>query len=470
MDKWLSHPTALKILSIVIGILLWAVVHFDPSSTPNTVTSTTETKSVDMLRIQTEGLDESAYALKMLEPSVGKLMVRGSRSALAFAEDDDYSISVNLAGKGPGSYTIPLTVGKLPRGIELLNVSPSTVEVIIDRLDSGSFEAGVVTQGTPAEGYELGAPVIRPGGAVQVTLPAQDLARVGSVKVFVNVDGETETVRDKKAHMIVFDKSGNEIQGAVIEPATLDVEVPVTMPGKAVPLQVGTKGSLPSGLSLEAIDTDVSEVTVYGERSMLDGVNLLAADVDLSQIRATGDVELELLPPEGMKAVEPSKVKVRVTLASSDVKTLQVPVRLENAGDGLDAALEAPAGSAVSISVRGTPDELSGLTAGDIRAVADLQDLKEGTHEVRLQLTLPNYVSAVGEAPTVTVRLAASEPAMGRPEGGSATPSPTPSPDRGPSETDSSGGSGPAPGSGGSDNDAAAGDGGAAADSGEERR
>ncbi|PLT44195.1 CdaR family protein [Paenibacillus sp. FSL W8-1187] len=470
MDRWLSHPTALKILSIVIGVLLWAVVHFDPESTPNTVTSTTETKSVDMLRIQTEGLDESAYALKVLEPSVAKLMVRGSRSALAFAEDGDYTVSVNLSGKGPGSYTIPLTVGKLPRGIELLNVSPSMVEVIIDRLESGMFDAGVVTQGKPAEGYELGAPVIRPGSTVQVTLPAQDLARVGSVKVFVNVEGETETVRDKKARMIVFDKSGNEIQGAVIAPATLDVEVPITMPGKAVPLQIGTRGSLPAGLSLEAIDSDVSEVTVYGERSLLDSVNLLAADVDLSQIRATGDVELELLPPEGMKAVEPSKVKVRVTLASSDVKTLQVPITLENAGSGLDAALEAPTGGTIGVRVRGTPDELSGLTAGDIRAVADLQDLKEGAHEVRLQLTLPNYVTAVDPAPTVTVRLTASEAAMGRPEGGSATPSPTPtpSPDRGQGENDSSGGSGPSHGSG-NENDAGAGSG-DGADSGEGRR
>ncbi|WP_176444928.1 CdaR family protein [Paenibacillus herberti] len=463
MDKWLSHPTAVKILSVVIGILLWAVVHFDPESTPNTVTSTTETKSVDMVSIKTEGLDESSYALKLLEPSVARMMVRGSRSALAFAEDDDYSVSVNLSGKGPGTYTVPLTVGKLPRGIELLTVSPAQVEVVIDRLESGTFEAGIVTQGKPAEAYEVGAPIIKPGSSVQVTLPAQDLARVGSVKVFVNVDGEQETVRDKKARMIVFDKSGNEIQGAILEPQTLDVEVPVTLPGKAVPLQIGNKGELPDGLSLQAIETRVKEVTVYGNRDKLESVNLLAVEVDLTQIKASGEVELELLPPEGMKAVEPSKVKVMVTLASSDVRTLEVPILLENTGSGLDASLEKPEDGTASIGVRGTPEELASVKVGDIRAVADLQDLKEGTHEVRLKLTLPNFVQAAGEAPLVTVRLTASEPASTLPDQDGGSPSPTPTPSSPPNggssdpgtteeEPGAAGNTGDSNGGGGNDN------------------
>ncbi|MCM3750289.1 CdaR family protein [Paenibacillus pasadenensis] len=433
MDKWLSHPTAVKILSVVIGILLWAVVHFDPESTQNSITASSETKSIDMISIQTEGLDQSEYALKLVEPSVARVMVRGSRSALAFADDDDYSVSVNLGGKGPGTYTIPLTVGKLPKGIELVTVSPAQVQVVIDRLDSGTFDVGVVTQGKPAEGYELGAPIIQPSDSVRVTLPAQDLARVGSVKIFVNVDGEQETVRDKKARMIVFDKSGNEIKGASIEPETLDVEVPVKLPGKRVPLQIGYKGELPEGLSLQAIDTAVKEVTVYGDRGQLDNVNLLAADVDLSQIRESGEVELELLPPEGMKAVEPSKVKVSVTLSSSDLKTLQVPVTFENVGSNLDAKLEAPAGSTVTVQVRGTKDELESITAADIRAVANMQDLKEGSHKVRLQLTLPNYVEAVGDEPTVTVKLTASEPTLTQPDGGDESPPPSPSPSPSPS-------------------------------------
>lgn len=439
MDKWLSHPTAVKILSVVIGILLWAVVHFDPESTQNSITASSETKSIDMISIQTEGLDQSEYALKLVEPSVARVMVRGSRSALAFADDDDYSVSVNLGGKGPGTYTIPLTVGKLPKGIELVTVSPAQVQVVIDRLDSGTFDVGVVTQGKPAEGYELGAPVIQPSDSVKVTLPAQDLARVGSVKIFVNVDGEQETVRDKKARMIVFDKSGNEIKGASIEPETLDVEVPVKLPAKRVPLQIGYKGELPDGLSLQAIDTAVKEVTVYGGRGQLDNVNLLAADVDLSQIRESGEVELELLPPEGMKAVEPSKVKVSVTLSSSDLKTLQVPVTFENVGGNLDAKLETPVGSTVAVQVRGTKDELESITAADIRAVANMQDLKEGSHKVRLQLTLPNYVEAVGDEPTVTVKLTASEPTLTQPDGGDESPPPSPSPSPSPGAPGSNG-------------------------------
>ena len=372
MDKWLSHPTAIKILSIVIGVLLWAVVHFDPGQTPAAVTSITETQNIDVIKIQPVGLDEKVYSLKVLEPSVARMMVRGSRSALAFSNMADYTISVNLTGKGPGTYTIPLTVGKLPRGVDLVTLSPSEVEVVIDRLESRRFDAGVVMQGSPAQGYEVGSPIIKPDSSVEVTLPAQDLARVGSVKVFVNLDGEDKNVHDKKARMSVFDKSGNEIKGAVLNPSTLDVEVPISLPSKTVPLKIEYKGTLPDGLTLESIRSDTAQVVVFGPREQLATVNQLAADVDLGAITASGSLELELLPPEGLKAVQPSKVTVMVSLASASVKTLKVPVVLENVGSGLEAFLESPADGIVEVQVKGTAEELKGVAAVDIRAVANL--------------------------------------------------------------------------------------------------
>ena len=58
MDKWLSHPTALKIISLVIGILLWAVVHFDSDRSPNMVASLTENKDIDSVQVEAVGMDE----------------------------------------------------------------------------------------------------------------------------------------------------------------------------------------------------------------------------------------------------------------------------------------------------------------------------------------------------------------------------------------------------------------------------
>ena len=67
MDKWLSHPTALKIISLVIGILMWAVVHFDSERSPNTVATLTETKEIDAVQVKAVGMDEKNYALRSVD-------------------------------------------------------------------------------------------------------------------------------------------------------------------------------------------------------------------------------------------------------------------------------------------------------------------------------------------------------------------------------------------------------------------
>ena len=82
MDKWLSHPTALKIISLVIGILMWAVVHFDSDRSPNTVATLTETRDIDAVQMKPIGMDDKNYALRLLDPAAVHLTVRGSRSDL----------------------------------------------------------------------------------------------------------------------------------------------------------------------------------------------------------------------------------------------------------------------------------------------------------------------------------------------------------------------------------------------------
>lgn len=458
MDKWLSHPTALKILSVVIGLLMWGVVHFDPTNTPNTVASSMETKVIEAVKVQPVGLDEKSYSLSIIEPSVVRIMVRGNRGDLLSATDGDYTISVDLSGVTPGEHVLPLNVN-LPRGLQLLSLAPTQARVVVDKLDTRTFEAGVVMQGQPAKGYELGTATISPSPLVKVTLPEMEMKQVGSVKVLVNVDGANQPVTDRRAKIKVFSNAGDELTNAVVDPSTLEVSVPVTMPSKVVPLVIGYKGTLPDGISIQSIHTDTKEVTVKGPKELLDKLDKLEADIDLTRIEQSGDVKLELQPPDGLMAVEPDNVTATVYVVKSASRTINVPVDLVNVPEGLKASVVSGVGGGkVPLELSGPPSALQSVTAADIKASADLTNLTEGQHAVPLRLSLPpNITAAGGSDPQVTVRLNADEATTAPPSpdgtgdgGEGVTPQPGASGGSGSSDsTDNSSGNGDSPAAGG---------------------
>lgn len=98
MDKWLSHPNAVRLISLALGILLWAVVHFNPDSTPNNVASLIETRTFTDVKVQVRGLDEQSYVLKSMDPTKVKLIVRGTPSDLLAARSDGgYIVEADLS-------------------------------------------------------------------------------------------------------------------------------------------------------------------------------------------------------------------------------------------------------------------------------------------------------------------------------------------------------------------------------------
>src|SRR5690606_27489219 len=101
-------------------------------------------------------------------------------------------------------------------------------------------------EGQPAEGYIMGTPTVmsESGNTVQVTLPKDEMSRVGVVTATIDVSGADKTVTNKKARIVVYDKDGIEMPHATAVPETVNIEVGVTLPFKQVPLQLRYTGSL----------------------------------------------------------------------------------------------------------------------------------------------------------------------------------------------------------------------------------
>ncbi|GIQ65489.1 hypothetical protein PACILC2_40570 [Paenibacillus cisolokensis] len=420
MDKWLSHPTALKIVSAVIGVLLWAVVHFDPEAPPNTVASNMETKVIEAVKIVPIGMDESTHVLRSMEPSVVRILVRGTRTNLLSAnEDEDYQVTVDLTGIVEGKYTLPLKVGQLPRGVELLEMSPNRTTVQVDALITKPFDVTIVTEGEPEDGYLAGTPVLHSDNRVEVTLPKDDMAKVDRVVARIDIAGADKSINVKRVPLIALDKQGNELTNAVIRPATAEVEIPITKEYKVVPLRIGLSGQLPEGLSISSFKPNVKEVKLFGPREALDKIDVYdGPSVNLSEITESGVIELTLNPGGAIQAVEPQKVTVQVEVVPMETRSLEkMPIEIDNVAEQFDATVIEPASGLVDLQVRGAPDILAKLQVKDVRVSVDADGLRAGRHKVKLDVALPPFIELVSASvDSATVQITETAPVIVKPD------------------------------------------------------
>ncbi len=417
MDKWLNHPTVAKLVALALGILMWAVVHFDPDeSSPNNIASLYDIKAINDVIVLPYGLDERNYRLLDLTPQTVNLRVRGTRSDFVSAKTEDYIVQVDLRTIGEGKHTMELAVD-LPRGLELVEMSPSTVTVTIEALLTKEFEVDILTEGNPAKGYKAGTPIVKPGNRVHVTLPENELENVERIGASISIEGEKETLKDKSVKLAAYDKNGQVIEGAVIDPAVLEVEVPITNPFKTVPLQFRLIGRMPTGLSVASFKPDVEQVTVYGPQDTLDKIEFIEVDVQLDELKNSGKVSVPLKIVAPIIEISPKQIDIQVEVLLSGTRSLEgLPITWSGLGEGLTVKITDPSTGKADITIQGAPAILDRLKPGDVDVIADLSGRGPGTYTVPLLVNLERFMEQAGGTSSITVEITEDVPASAVPE------------------------------------------------------
>ncbi|MBW4083888.1 YbbR-like domain-containing protein [Paenibacillus sp. S150] len=423
MDRWMKNNNFNKILALVFAIILWIIVHVDTAAT-NQTTVNTESKIIENVKIEETGFDEEKYVITSRDAESVRLEVMGKKSDLTYKFSDAYKVWVDLSNVQPGDNTLPLNYS-LPSGVTLEDITPNELNVHVELRNTKSFPISIVTKGEPAAGYQVGTPVVDPAGEAQVTLPASELSKVAKVQGTIELEGEDATISEKKLKLYAVDSSGNEIKDAVIEPSSVAVELPITLPFKSLPLNISFTGQLPGTLALSRVTPEQDTVTVYGTEEALASLSSYEATLNLSTLGSAGtqELKLELTAPEGTARIEPAVLNVSVVTSEIAERTIDnIPIKLEGVNTGLTALIADPAGKAVTLAVSGAPALLDQLNKDNISVVADVVGLTAGIHEVALQVSLPRFITLGNATQRLTATVELQAPS---------TPAPTETPDNG---------------------------------------
>jgi YbbR domain-containing protein len=396
-----THDFGLKAVAVVIALLFWVAIV--QNATPSVITVTFDG------RIPVERPDNvpSGYVLRGALGDVGvtlrgapgvadrvalsDLRARIDVDALVFgqAEPQDARVLVKVAREGVAV-----------EGVEVVDVSPPTVSVRVERLTSRTVLVQPRFANEPPAGTRAGDAAVEPT-EVRVTGPESDVARIAAVLGTVRFgDGQTD-IEAPGTPAIPVDAAGVPIDGLTVEPGVITVKVPVlpTATTRTVPVVFTLRGVVAPGYWVVGAAMDPFAVTVRGEEHVLTTLDRIETlPIDVGDLNATKTVTVGLAVPEGVTLLRPTDIKVTVTVQPlAGTRAFSAAVVVTGLLPSQTAEVE-PA--SIGVLVAGPVPTLMSIPAGQVIASIDAAGRGPGTYTADVVVRVPSSVTVQTVQPT----------------------------------------------------------------------
>lgn len=308
-----------------------------------------------------------------------------------------------------------------PEGIDIVDVTPDTIRVELDRTETRTVPIEVDTGEIP-DGLELGdLELSEDDGQVEVQGPASIVGQVDRALARIAIDASGIDV-DEPVELIAVDIEGQPVGSGRVELSpriiSVRVEVEAVETTKTVPVTPAITGTPAPGYALESLAVTPSTVTLRGLPEALTDVTEVATEgLDIGGAAETQAFDAALVLPEGTElarsGAEPV-VTVEAVIGPS-VATRSFVVGLTCQGAGTNGCQ--PLLPQLTLTLSGPSTVLGALGGGEVTPFVDVSGLAPGTYSMTpLIPALPEGVEVLQLVPgTVSVRIVAP-----------ATPTPAP--------------------------------------------
>lgn len=378
MLRWLNTNLRLFLLAFALALTVWvsAVTSADPDETRTYPSA---------IPIEYIGQDPGLVITSQVPQSV-QLTLRAPSSIWnqLLANNGAIRVVADLSGLDAGQHAVTLQVQVRPQPVRILTVTPATVYLTLEPLATRSLPIEVELIGEPAIGYQIGELVLTPSQAA-VSGPQSAVARVDRLQTSLELNNAREPI-ERTAALQAVDRNGNPVPDLLIQPASVQLNLPVIQIGgyRDLVVKVVTRGQPASGYRLTNISPFPLVVTVYSAN--LELINSLPGYVetmplDLSGLRDDLEARLSLVLPSGVTLVGEQTVLVQVGIApiQGGLTLSYRPIAIAGLGSGLQAQVSP---STVDVILSGPLPALDSLQTGDIRITVNLNGLGPGVYQI----------------------------------------------------------------------------------------
>ena len=333
------------------------------------------------------------------------VVVRGASYAVSSIKSGDINVYASAASvDAPGEYNLDVMASKTNQlaNYEILSVTPSTMKISFDYIDTKDFTIKPKTAGATAKDGLIAENGIVSGtenDTVTISGPRTVMNKISSVVALAKVNKTLDVSETFDADIVLYDEQGNQISDEHLTLSTNKVKVTVPISKtKTVPVLVDFT-NLPNGFDKNSISYSLnySSVTVIGKPETVDKTeSVTLSPIDLTAVSPTAnsfDVSAKL--PEGVRLVdniEYFNVKLNIDNYSQKVITVS-DITCNGLGSGLKIQNIA---EIKNVRICGPKSVIKNI--GSAYAEIDLSGKTAGQHSVEVNISFKenNNIWAIG--------------------------------------------------------------------------
>lgn len=203
---------SLKLLAVALAVLGWA--YFRVAGNSGFGSAQSAQLSVPIATVNLPLGDVAHYTERE-----AVVTVESKRGEPALKPEDIKAV-LDLSNKGPGVYTIPVTL--VAPEVVVQSLSPASVILTIEKVEERSFPVTVHYVGAQPSGIVVSNGVVLPSAAL-VRGPTSLLAQISAVRADIAIPSAPKAV-DEMVRPIPVDSSGAELIGLSVAPNLVRVE------------------------------------------------------------------------------------------------------------------------------------------------------------------------------------------------------------------------------------------------------
>lgn len=412
MKEKITNNLLLKILSLIIAFLVWLIVvnADNPIMTESFVVS--DVQLLNEAYIDADGKmcmqDEEQDPIRVTIRAERKVLDRISASDIRAVADLQQAVSLDT-----DPVMVPITAVCAGIAPEDIQVTPQNLSLHVEDKDTQEFVVNVTTNNTrPDRGYEVGTLSSNPE-KIKITGPISLINKIDRVNADIDVSDASEDVTEE-TEVTVIDKNGevfSDTDMAYLNVSKVYVTARLWEVRSDVRIRAEYSGTAAEGYEAESITTTPNVITVAGSTSALEALeeqnNIIwipADAVDISGEKSDYEEKINISDylPEGLKLTADSSedLFIRVNILPEGSSVCEVPTKniiVENAPDTMQVAFDT---AMIEVRVKKTSEDLEDLTEDEIQASIDLEDIEEGSHELPVEIRLPEGYELVDEVTT----------------------------------------------------------------------
>ena len=409
MDKLMDNPWFMKVVALVLAVLLFGSVPKSDPDKPGDVNVPSDEKVEIIEDVPVKRVYDTDTLVVTGVPETVTVKLQGPKNLVQQAKTlRNFEVFVDLTDADMGDQRVPITIREVSDRLTV-TIEPDYVDVSVHEKVTKEFKVEAEFSGNIVEeGYIAENPVVNPN-KVEITGAKEIVDKITYVKATVNSNVKISGNITREASVLVLDREMNKLN-VTVEPATVEVTIPVKSSSKDVPIDIVQKGTPPSGVTIDSITAETKEAEIIANPDVLSKVNSVRLEVDVSKITDDTEITLPVIIGNGVVKVSPEIVKVTVKVTKQSEKTISnIPIEVEGVGEEGEVNFLTPENGRTNITVTGSSDIVSPLTADDFKILIDVSELEEGEHEVSLMVSAPQNITWKLTRQKANIRVARKE-------------------------------------------------------------